>query len=96
MPSDFARQPRGLEEVKRWKATEFRQFLIYSGPVVLKGILAGEYYKHFLCFSVAIKILLDADTVFRNHCDILDQELVMNNLTPLASEGLICGKCSYT
>ena len=57
MPSEFARQPRGLQEVKRWKATEFRQFLLYSGPIVLKGKLSKSYYQHFLSLSTSITIL---------------------------------------
>ena len=57
MPPEFARQPRGLLEVKRWKATEFRQFLLYSGPIVLKGVLSKSYYQHFLSLSASITIL---------------------------------------
>uniref|UniRef100_A0A1B0DGZ2 FP protein C-terminal domain-containing protein n=1 Tax=Phlebotomus papatasi TaxID=29031 RepID=A0A1B0DGZ2_PHLPP len=43
--------------VKNWKATQARQFLLYSGPIVLKKILNEEYYEHFLLLSVAIRIL---------------------------------------
>ncbi len=59
MPSDFARQPRSLEDLDRWKATEFRQFLLYTGPVVLRGVLTDQMYTHFLIFSTAMSILLD-------------------------------------
>lgn len=54
MPREFTRKGRSLNEVERWKATEFRQFLLYTGPVVLKGHLPPEMYKHFLLLFVSI------------------------------------------
>ena len=53
MPNKFARQPRSLELLDRWKATEFKQFLLYPGPVVLKNILTESKYKHFFSLSIA-------------------------------------------
>jgi len=59
IPSEFARKPRSLHDVDRWKATEFRQFLLYTGIVVLKSVMAPTFYNHFLSLSIAIRILTD-------------------------------------
>ncbi|XP_040075812.1 uncharacterized protein LOC120837139 [Ixodes scapularis] len=56
-PRHFQRKPRGVDEVDRWKATEFRTFLLYVGPVVLRGLLPDHQYEHFLFLHVAIRIL---------------------------------------
>lgn len=62
IPSEFNRKPRSLIELKRWKATEYRQFLLYSGPVVLNACKdlnnGSEIYHHFLSLSIAMTILL--------------------------------------
>lgn len=58
-PKEFNRKPRTLSELDRWKASEFRSFLLYSGPVVLKGLLSEVRYKHFLYFHCAMRIVCD-------------------------------------
>lgn len=56
VPLEFSRKPRNLEDIKHWKATEFRQIL-YTGPMVLKNILRHDKYTHFLSFHVAVRML---------------------------------------
>ncbi|KYM95089.1 hypothetical protein ALC62_14272 [Cyphomyrmex costatus] len=63
---DFCRLPRRIEDIDNWKATEFRQFLLYTGPIVLKGKLPKEQYKHFLCLHVAIRILCSSECISLN------------------------------
>ncbi|KYN01125.1 hypothetical protein ALC62_08080 [Cyphomyrmex costatus] len=58
-PNDFARRPRSMKDVKQWKAVEFRNFLLYTGPpIVLRHVLKQDIYLHFLSFHVAITILI--------------------------------------
>ena len=61
MPSEFNRQPRSLSELPHWKSTEFRQFLLFHGPIVLKGIVDKKLYEHFLSLHAAITILLRSE-----------------------------------
>lgn len=56
MPREIVRAVRGLDDIKHWKATEFRTFLLYTGIVVLKDHLAFEVYQHFLLLFCAVTI----------------------------------------
>ena len=57
MPHEFSRKPRSLDFFDRFKAKEFRTFLLYLGPLCLKGILGDYFYDNFITLSVAIRTL---------------------------------------
>lgn len=76
VPSEFVRQPRSLVDLPRWKATEFRQFLLYWGPVVLKDLLPAPLYNHFLCLHLAMKILVSVKLCF--HYNNYSKQLLRN------------------
>lgn len=62
MLSEFTRLPRSLEEVEYWKATEFRAFVLYTGPVVLRGRLKKSLYNHFMFLHCATRLLICPET----------------------------------
>lgn len=53
----FVRKPRSLRLVRLWKATEFRNVLLYTGPIAFKSFLHKDLYNHFIMLHVAIRIL---------------------------------------
>ena len=64
--SDFNRKlSNGLNALSFWKATELRLFLLYAGMIVLRFVIPDAQYKHFLYFSIAMRILL-SDTQITN------------------------------
>ena len=54
---EFQRKCRELDVLSLWKATEFRQFLLYLGPVVLRNIVHPEVYRNFMDLFIAIYVL---------------------------------------
>ncbi|KYN27353.1 hypothetical protein ALC57_03261 [Trachymyrmex cornetzi] len=66
--SEFNRKSRSLFESKRWEATEFRTFLLYTGRVVLKSIINYDQYLNFLTLHVAITILSNSKHM-KQHLD---------------------------
>lgn len=58
-PVEFQRRCRGLDDLKNWKGSEFRTFLFYTGPIVLKNVLSMDEYKNFLALHIAARICND-------------------------------------
>lgn len=67
LPSEFSRTPRTLKHLKRYKATEFRQYTLYTLIIILKDILPPKYYNHFLKFHCAVRILCSPDDCIKNN-----------------------------
>lgn len=79
IPREFARKPRGFKVICRWKATEYRQFGLYTGIIVLKDFIPKEIYNHFLLLHCAYKLLL----MSRNHLEIKKAHEMLTNFVEL-------------
>lgn len=55
-PTEINRSNRSLKCLSFWKATEFRTFLLKTGPVILRDHLTLEMYNHFLLLHCAVSI----------------------------------------
>lgn len=54
---EFDRKFRSIKYCEKYKAAEYRFFLLYCGPIVLKRILDDFKYSHFLLLHVAYRLL---------------------------------------
>uniref|UniRef100_A0A336MJ98 CSON000795 protein n=1 Tax=Culicoides sonorensis TaxID=179676 RepID=A0A336MJ98_CULSO len=55
-PKEFRHKPKTMDEIDNWTNYDWRQFLLYYGPAVLKNRLSPKYYKHFLYLHLGIRI----------------------------------------
>ena len=54
---EFQRKNRSIKDIKYWKATEYRSFLLYTGPVLLRHFLPEDHFNHFLLLHFGTRIL---------------------------------------
>ena len=59
-PNVVSRVPRSLEERDQWKASEFRNWLLFYSIPLLQGILLPLYFNHYLLLVSAMYTLLQA------------------------------------
>jgi hypothetical protein len=73
-PSDFSRKPRGFCDIDHWKATELRQFLLFTSPIVLRDFLPEALYNHFMLLHVAITCLV-SKSMYGSMCNFAEKLL---------------------
>ena len=87
---EFSRKPRSVVDVLRWKATELRQFLLYTGPVALLNILSEPLYQNFLLLSIGMRLLL-SPYLCEKYCDYAESLLTtcVENMKILYGKGMM-------
>lgn len=58
IPKEFCRKPRIFQEFPRWKATEFRQLILYTSVVLFKDVIDNDLYEHIILLHGAYRLLL--------------------------------------
>lgn len=81
IPCEFSRKTRSIAECKRYKTTEFRTFLLYTGPMVLKQVLSPKVYNNFITLSLASTILISKDYSKHEHFISYAHELIKHFIT---------------
>lgn len=62
---EFQRCTRSLDDLAVWKACEFRFFLLYAGPFILKDLLNANQWKHYMLLFTAVRLLSSNDTCLK-------------------------------
>ena len=89
----FARRPRSLKELDRWKATEYRSFLLYIGPIVMRNYLSNDVYSHFILLSSAARLIFRDISKFSWSCSSLSQKVCVRCCKILWSK-ILCLQCA--
>ena len=70
LTDDFKRKLRPLNEIKFFKANEIKVWLLYVGPIVLRGLISPALYERLHLLSYFTRLLLSSN-IFVNEADKL-------------------------
>jgi hypothetical protein len=74
-PTEIARTPRSLSQRKFWKASEWKSWLLYFSPIVLKNVLPLPFHNHWMLLVLSIHALL-ADHVVPEQLHVAELSLI--------------------
>lgn len=75
IPKEIHRRVRGLQDLRHWKGTEYRTFLLYVGIVVVRKFFTDrKIFDHFLLYFCSIVICMRSDQHAENY-DIAESML---------------------
>ncbi|CAD6238180.1 GSCOCG00012514001-RA-CDS, partial [Cotesia congregata] len=66
-PKFIHRMPRSINDLKHWKASEFKVFCFYYALPIFEGIMRFDYFQHLLKLICGLYIL---------SCDSIDVNMV--------------------
>lgn len=74
-PSELHRAIRGIDCLAFWKGLEYRTFLLYLGPTILKDVSAKNVYDHFMILFCAITICSCQSYIDDGYLDLAEELL---------------------
>jgi hypothetical protein len=88
---EFSRKLCPLKEIERWKAVEFRTFLLYVGPLVMRPAIPSALYHHFMLLNAAVTILTNSNLCHRtvDYADTLLRKFVSESKVLYGPESLV-------
>ncbi|KYN18439.1 hypothetical protein ALC57_09247 [Trachymyrmex cornetzi] len=91
IPCEFQGKKFDIDVIGRWKATQFRFFLLFCSSTILHGLLPNDFYKHFLLLFVACRILNKQNITLLIHLadDVKNSKVSLSELSSFWGESYI-------
>lgn len=74
-PAEFNGKTKSLPELANWKRHDFRRFIFYEGPSLLRGLMEEHIYNHFILVHAGYRLLFMPDSISNallyNKCRVL-------------------------
>ncbi|KAG5862530.1 hypothetical protein JTB14_027507 [Gonioctena quinquepunctata] len=77
-PVEFNRKPRTLKDLEHWKATEFRQFLLYISPLLIDILPNKQVFCNLMLLKFGLTILLSPNLNSDGYLNNYAKELLHN------------------